>query len=776
MSELLNKIKVYNIECYPNLFMVAFYSYSENKYLTFSIFSDKNIDERDSIIKYFLASDIIWCGYNNFSYEDLMIHHLIMLCHHKDKVDEDFVLRNQFNWDKDSPYFKIYQTWYKVNLDLKDKNLSTTELTIKLHKYSTILINGAKGKYTKKINIKSIDLFKIIPKDSNIKCLKDAAIKLKHHCIQDLPITPNINISAEQFKLINTYNINNVNITIKILELSLPKIEMCSFLTKYYNGEVDLLCESDSGICEKLLTMFYQKKLTETCITYKDKHWEFRKHKTIHGDIRIADIVYKRISFLTHVLQKFYDEILQHTILKMQSCEKFDRYVWDYKLEFCGNTYRLGLDGIYSEDKPVIYKNDDKYLTLDLNITSMYPSALIYNSICPAHLNKTIFLEILSELLVESVKYKKLYKQTKDSSYNNLQRAIQIVLNTLFDLTNSKMFWLFDTKVTFTCTVNNQLLILMLIEDFALKNYRVISANISGITVRIMRDQLAQLREDYAKWEIMSGFKLEEIFYDKYIRFDVNNYITVSSDGEIKYNGIFTPQGEKDFLVGFDYPVVAQALGDYFLKGVPIEKNIKGCKNIYDFCFSLKCGRHFTNWLQLIERKKLLRYGKNLENIYVKPRLEDTIVKETQVQPNLRLFVSEPDSFETPDYELFNGYDNVYYRGYSLKKKKMCESKRYDVVKDDELKKYWRIRDLKTGENISKRFSSKKATAETLAQLNEQDDAVIEVEQVSDYIAGRFITLFNNFFSVDNFAQYKVDYQYYIDLAQAEIDKLEITV
>jgi hypothetical protein len=773
MSELLKKIRVYDVECYPNLFMVTFYSYATEDYYTLSIFPEKNIDDRNIIIKCFLAPDVIWCGYNNLSYDDAMIHQLTMLCRHKDRVDEEYVVKNKLNWNREEPYFKIGKDWYKVYLDLNDKSLSAEELTKKLHEYSSSLMGGNTGKYLKKINIKSLDLSELIRKGFTTKSLKSVAVNLKHHRIQDLPLDPLVNVTINQYELMNDYNINDVIITKKILESLIKDIDLRAFLNDYYNNEVNLLSESDSGICKKLLTVFYQKKLRDRKIPWRDNRWKFRKEKSVHGDIPVADIIYDRVRFSTRQMQKFHEEILKQTLVKKSSTITSDKYEWEHHVEFGGKTYNIGLGGLHSQDDAVIYETNDEYVILDLDCTSMYPQSFVYNGLCPEHLDNEIFLEILNELLVERVKYKRLYKETKDDTYYKLQGAMKIALNSFFGLTNSKTFWLFDPKTTFTCTVNNQLLMMMLIEDFTLKEYKVISANTDGITVRIRREQLEPLREVYKEWEKMSGFTLEEVFYEKYIRRDVNNYIATIVGDKTKYKGDFKPQSQKPLSDGYEYPIVTEALCNYFLDNIPIEKTIKKCRDIYDFCFAQKCDKKFTNYLQYIEKKELHRYGKNLDKIYVTPKVEEKLIKEEIVQRNFRLFVSLPEVFETPELEKFEGYGDVYYRGYSLKKKKIGTSKRYVVIKDSEINRCWWIVDLLTGEKVGDSYKTKISTADILKELNSADDAVIKVEQVNNYVAGKFITLFNDYYNVDNFEDYRIDYDFYLDLAQKEIDKVE---
>ena len=729
MSDLLTRIKVYDVECYPNLFMVTFYSYSKDKMYTFSIYPDKNIDERELILRAFSHKSYIWCGFNNLFYDDAMLNYLI---EHSDCTVAD------------------------------------------LHTFSTSLIGGSRNPYRYTSVFRSIDLLEILRAGYNIKSLKGVAVNLKYPRIQDLPIAPNEEIKPKQIVSMKSYNINDVVITRTILEEVLPLIEMRAFLTEHYNGELDLLTESNSGICKKLLTTFYDKKLTEFGVSRNDPRRNFRRMKTVRGNIEIKDIVYPRISFETKQLQDFYAEILTHTIVKTTSTDTSDNYAWKYKLEFAGNTYSLGLGGIHTEDAPAIYRADDEWCTLDLDVTSQYPVSFLHNKICPEHLDADAFLGILEDLLKERVKYKKLYKSTGNKDYDNLQAAMKIALNTFYGLTNSKTFWLFDPKATFICTINNQLLMLMLAELFTINNYKVISANTDGITIICKHTELDNVRELYHNWEKMSGFTLEETFYNLYLRRDINNYISITNENKTKYKGAFTPQENKDLLKGFEYPIVTKALVDYFLHNVPIEKTVKECDDIYDYCYSQKCGKQFTNYLRKVQRKQKLRYGKDLNNFYTTPKIEEEILHEESIQNTVRFFVSLPEIFLTDEEDLLDGYADSYHVGYSVVKKKMRETKRYDVVKDLEVKRCWWIVDLKTGEKVlNKSFSTKKSTVDILADMNSKEDAVIEMEQIGEYVAGKFVTLFNNYFSVEKMQDYNIDYEFYIGLVQKEINKIE---
>lgn len=121
----------------------------------------------------------------------------------------------------------------------------------------------------------------------------------------------------------------------------------------------------------------------------------------------------------------------------------------------------------------------------------------------------------------------------------------------------------------------------MLIETLNINGIDVVSANTDGVIVHTNRNNLALIRTLYAEWSNITGFNLEETNYTRYIRRDINNYLTVKPSGEIKAKGIFVPQ--LGILKGYDKPIVAIALQEYFLKGVPVEDVIRNIGYKYHF-------------------------------------------------------------------------------------------------------------------------------------------------------------------------------------------------
>ena len=177
---------------------------------------------------------------------------------------------------------------------------------------------------------------------------------------------------------------------------------------------------------------------------------------------------------------------------------------------------------------------------------------------------------------------------------------------------------------------------LILIEQLQKHNYNVISSNTDGITLHVKRSDLDDIRNIYRKWEQSTGFTLEETFYVKLFRRDVNNYLAVvlneNGKNDVKAKGCFLLQEDKDLTKGYRFPIIAIALRRYFLDKIPISQTIRNHRDNYNFCRCEKTDKKFTLYLQTIYRKYKIRGGKNLQTLYVRPHRHDTVLSEERIQ------------------------------------------------------------------------------------------------------------------------------------------------
>lgn len=133
-------------------------------------------------------------------------------------------------------------------------------------------------------------------------------------------------------------------------------------------------------------------------------------------------------------------------------------------------------------------------------------------------------------------------------------------------------------------TINGQLFLLMLIERLEDAGIHVISANTDGI-VTIVPKGLEETADNICHWwEKHLGLELEFTSYSKYITEGVNSYLTVKTDGKKKFKGRMNPKMYlEDLSKGYNSPIVAKAVTEYFINGTPVMETLRNSKSILDF-------------------------------------------------------------------------------------------------------------------------------------------------------------------------------------------------
>lgn len=90
----------------------------------------------------------------------------------------------------------------------------------------------------------------------------------------------------------------------------------------------------------------------------------------------------------------------------------------------------------------------------------------------------------------------------------------------------------------------------------------------------------------------LTGLYIEDNEYSKFIVRDVNNYLAVYTNGDIKYKGCF--EIDKEFHKDPSMRIVPIAIKEYFVNNIPVRETIENHSNIYDFCLRLKTNSKST--------------------------------------------------------------------------------------------------------------------------------------------------------------------------------------
>ena len=523
----------YDIECYPNLFTATFVNVEDDKD-AHSFCIGVGRDARAGLAV-FLRNRMTLVGYNNHSYDDPMLR---------------FILKYKGS---------------KLNEDLKE--LSDKLVSDMYRSEKEIL----KLRYPRNEPSPwdSIDLMKIMAFDKLGVSLKQVAINLKWHRIQDLPYEHYHHIKPEEVETVLDYNLNDVLISKKLYEEITPLRELRDELSKIYH--VDLTSASDSKMANLILENIYQNELKMNISTIRD----MRTHR---DKILLGQCVAKFVEFKDPYLKEQFDVI---TSMKVTQSNGFK---YSTKINYAGCIFTMGIGGLHTEDEPGVFVTDDKYIIRDMDVSSYYPNLIINNNFYPQHLGED-FIKVLKKITQDRVEAKKAKDKVK-------AEGLKVTVNSIFGKMGSETFWLLDAKQMISTTLSGQMGLLMLIEDLNANGIQVISANTDGIVCRIARELENKYYEVAKNWEKKTNLELEFTTYKKYVRRDVNSYITEKEDGTTKEKGAFVKKVE--LKKGYHMPIVAKALHAYFIQGIPVKQTLEESKDIMDFCLSQKSGGGFS--------------------------------------------------------------------------------------------------------------------------------------------------------------------------------------
>lgn len=229
---------------------------------------------------------------------------------------------------------------------------------------------------------------------------------------------------------------------------------------------------------------------------------------------------------------------------------------------------------------------------------SYYPSIIISYNVAPKHLNNKIFVDMVRYFRDTRVKC----KHTKDSEGYVIEgvpnkiaaEALKIVINSIYGKFGSETFWLYDRFAQLQVTINGQLMTMTLVEELELNGIHVISANTDGIIIKLPRNKIKVFDEITKRWNETNKMQADSEDYKDYVARDVNDYFAVWENGEFEAKGaLYDKQYIKDLKKGYDMPIVAKAVYEYFVNNTPIMETFKNHTDILDFCKTQNVGRQF---------------------------------------------------------------------------------------------------------------------------------------------------------------------------------------
>lgn len=395
------------------------------------------------------------------------------------------------------------------------------------------------------------------------------------------------------------YNLNDVYIVCEIVRLNPDEIKSRYAVSKTY--QVDVLNSSRSKTADTLFEKFYSK-----FSGLAPEQW--KGGKTERTAMSFKKVIFPFIEFKTPALKNLLSELYGITIYRT-SKDAFSKEVT------IGNvTYNLATGGLHSQDRPMElwsttsfgdYSSPTggrKYTIYHYDVASYYPSIMADHSVYPEHLNKGAFVGLIKWMRDTRVTVKHSNEKVIDGIPKDvLALVLKIVINSIYGKFGFEKGSLYDRLAVLRVTVNGQLMLLMLCEALELEGISIISANTDGIMVKVYEDQEDKFNEISDWWREKTKMKADSDIVHCLIARDVNNYIaqfrTIKNGVpklKLEYKGALNPfMYAIDLQKGYDMPIVAQAVSDYFLKKIPIMDTLQNATNILDFCRTQNVGRSF---------------------------------------------------------------------------------------------------------------------------------------------------------------------------------------
>lgn len=517
---------IYDLETYPNCFLMTVMEASSQKVLCWEI-SDRCNESRDIInfTRYLVAHKHRLVGFNNVGFDYPILH---MLC-------------VMGNGDAQTLYNKaqaIITDQYGGNRWLH--RIKPTEVLVP------------------QIDLYLIHHFDNVARATSLKALEFA---MRSDNIEDLPFEVGTRLTAEQMDKLREYNVHDVKETYKFYLESLPMIAFREELTAKYKR--DFMNHNDTKIGKDYFTMRLEEAGVE-CYEWTDNGRQPKQ--TVRDSIHLKDAILPHVDFDHPEFKRVLNWLLNQTITETKGVFK------DLTATVNGFTFVFGLGGVHGSIESETVYSDEDHVIIDLDVTSYYPSLAIKYKFHPEHLGET-FCQVYTDLKDQRVHHA---KGTPENA------MLKLALNGVYGDSNNPYSIFYDPLFTMSITLNGQLLLCLLAEWlFGVDGLQLIQVNTDGLTIRVARDKVQEVEFIRQTWEGYTGLQLEEAIYSRMFIRDVNNYIAEYENGGVKRKGAY--EYDRDWHQNQSALVVPKVAEEVLLTGTPIRETVLNWDNRLDF-------------------------------------------------------------------------------------------------------------------------------------------------------------------------------------------------
>lgn len=527
---------IYDIETFPNVFLLSAVGADTDETATWEISDRRNdIGSLLAWLHHLAVNRIEMIGFNNIGFDYPVIHDLLR-----------------------SPATATPATLFQKAISIIQSG----------DRFANVI-------WERERFIPQIDLYKIHHFDNVARAtsLKALQFNMRAPSVEDLPFEPNTVLTPAQIDILRGYNVHDIDETKRFFNHSREAIDFRRYLTEKYQR--DFMNHNDTKIGKDYFIMRLEQERPGSCYDANPR----RPVQTHRSEIRLRDVILPYIRFDHPEFVRVWSWLMAQTIVNTKGA------FGDVSCEINGFSFHFGTGGIHGSVTRQHVKSDDRFVLIDLDVTSYYPSIAIVNRLYPLHLGE-LFCEIYTDVMQQRMTYK------KGSPENQM---LKLALNGVYGDSNNPYSPFYDPQYTMSITVNGQLLLCMLAERLiaTVPELTMVQINTDGLTVRVPRAFEWLIKEACEWWQKVTRLNLEETRYrEMYIR-DVNNYLAVSESGKVKRKGAYESAAPADRIpLGWHQDcsalVVPKIAEKVILTGCDIETAVRDHRDPFDFMLRAK--------------------------------------------------------------------------------------------------------------------------------------------------------------------------------------------
>lgn len=256
----------------------------------------------------------------------------------------------------------------------------------------------------------------------------------------------------------------------------------------------------------------------------------------------------------------------------------------------------LGYGGIHGAIPNYFFTQNSSRVIRNKDVGSYYPHLMTICGYTSRNIPSAKIFENVLDTRMEA-------KAKGDKATAN---ALKLVVNTTYGASLNKYNDLFDPLMGRSVCITGQLflleLALHLVHD--IQDLIIVQLNTDGIMVECDINDIPTLDDICNEWMCRTGFDLETDEVIKIAQKDVNNYVEVQTNGDVKTKGGYLVRGistQGAFKINNTSTIVATALKEYFVNGIPVEDTINNCDDIMQFQIIAKAGAKYREAYHIVD-------------------------------------------------------------------------------------------------------------------------------------------------------------------------------